>query len=193
MPLYPGSKRTSLASTYASAGVGPCVCRLFDGEKAQGRRATPAALSASLLPFLSHSFYYSSPSSSSSSSSSPPSSSPYVALYPGHRYSLRRVYASGSHPSGVRDLARGYTALRWMASQRERSRCVSLFVFLAVDIRYAGYLLRLRLAARALSVPRLHDQIERDARDTNLTIPRFLLLGYRSKRYNIPFGLEPTR
>lgn len=161
------------------------VCLTARRHRAVARHRLLSLLLFSLLS-LSLSFYYSSPSSS-------PSSSPYVALYPGHRYSLRRVYASGSHPSGVRDLARGYTALRWMASQRERSRCVSLFVFLAVDIRYAGYLLRLRLAARALSVPRLRDQIEGDARDTDLTIPRFLLLGYRSKRYNIPFGLEPTR
>ena len=37
---------------------------------------------------------------------------------------------------GSRSRARICGPARWMASQRERSRCVSLFVFLAVDIRY---------------------------------------------------------
>lgn len=159
--------------------------RLFDGEKAQDRRAT---LPASFLPsFLSFVLSFSSSSffSSSSSSSSPlsllftrsPSTGPDTlsfSLSPSLSPRLR-VYASGSDPSGVRDLARGYAALRGGWPRKENVLAASRYLSsLPLISDTTGYLLRLR--ARALSALRLSTMgspLRPAVRGTFLTIPRF--------------------
>ena len=66
----------------------------------------------------------------------------------------RLVYASGSDPSGVRDLARGYAALRGGWPRKENVLAASRYLSsLPLISDTTGYLLRLR--ARALSALRL--------------------------------------
>lgn len=87
-----------------------------------------------------------------------------------------RVYASGSDPSGVRDLARGYAALRGGWPRKENVLAASRYLSsLPLISDTTGYLLRLR--ARALSALRLSTMgspLRPAVRGTwFLTIPRF--------------------
>ena len=137
MPLYrAGSRRTSTFVHTHPRVLDRAFARLFDGEKAQDRRATlPASFLPSLLSFLlfSSSFPLSLLFTRSPSTGYSLSLSLSLSLFLSSPACLRQWKRS---VRGSRSRARICGPARWMASQRERSRCVSLFVFLAVDIRY---------------------------------------------------------
>ena len=128
--------------------------RLFDGEKAQARRATlPASFLPSFLSFVPSFFFLFSFVSSLHSFTF----NWILSLSFSVSFSFsprRRVYASGSDPSGVRDLARGYAALRGGWPRKENVLAASRYLSsLPLISDTTGYLLRLR--ARALSALRL--------------------------------------